>query len=212
MTRPAPNPELVRRACERRRAREALATIAADAGVTAGTVRRWMHTYGDGPAPPPILVGPAPAPPPAVVAALPAELEALAVRLDAADARLVRRAIDALAAPRGVAVDMPDPSTDTRGWIVAMIARTQASYDAAEASHNATAAKQFASALERWSKTLTQHDRAHAGVDAIVIPRGAVEERKAALAETLRRLSAEPLRCVDCGRRVRVSWAEEVSE
>jgi len=206
--RPPPNAELVRRACERRRAGESLASVARDAGVTAGTVRRWMAAYGDAPVAPPIMREAAPAPPEAVVAELPAALEALATRLAPADARLVRRAIDAIAAPRSADVDMPDPATDTRGWIVAMIARAQRSYDAAERSHNATAAKQWGATLERWSKTLAQHDRAHVDDDVVAFPAAELAAKTAALAETLRVLGAEPLRCVDCGRRVRVSWAE----
>jgi len=48
-----PNPEIVRRACERRRAGESFATIARDAGVTEATARRWYKLAGE-PAPPPL--------------------------------------------------------------------------------------------------------------------------------------------------------------
>lgn len=210
--RPPPNPELVRRACERRRAGESAASIARDAGVTESTIRRWMSLFGD-PAPvPPILAVQAPAPSDATLAELPAALAELASRLEGADARLVRRAADAIGAVPADVSDMPDPATDTRGWIIGMIARAQKSYDAAERTHNATAAKQWGATLERWSKTLAQHDRARGATDDVVIPAAQIAERERALRDVLERITAQPIWCVECGRRVRVSWAEGATE
>jgi len=111
--------------------------------------------------------------------------------------------------PPDTDIEMPDAGVDTRGWIVAMILRTQRSYDIAERSHNATAAKQFASTLERWGASLRQYDATHVTDDAIVIPRADLGERLARLRELIASLTSEPLRCADCGRRVRVSWAED---
>jgi hypothetical protein len=149
------------------------------------------------------------------------ELERVAEALDAAGgpdlARVVRRAVDALragvGAPGGGDDDLPDPSTHQREWIVAMIAKIQKSYARAEASHNATAAKQYASALERWAARLKQYDTLHASSgDVITIPRAALGARLEQMREHVRTLLAEPLRCAECGRRVRVAWADEADE
>lgn len=218
--RPPPNPEIVRRVCERRRAGESFATIARDAGVTEATARRWYKLAGE-PAPPPAIMREPPPAPPDDPGDLALELERVAEVLDAAGgpelARVVRRAIDALragvGAPGGGDDDLPDPSTHQREWIVAMIARIQKSYARAEAAHNATAAKQYASALERWAARLKQYDTLHAASgDVITIPRAALGARLEQMREHVRALLAEPLRCAECGRRVRVGWAEDADE
>jgi uncharacterized protein YciW len=116
-------------------------------------------------------------------------------------------------APGGGDDDLPDPSTHQREWIVAMIARIQKSYARAEAAHNATAAKQYASTLERWAARLKQYDTLHAASgDVITIPRAALGARLEQMREHVRALLAEPLRCAECGRRVRVGWAEDADE
>ncbi len=217
MSRAAPDPELVRRALERRRAGEAYAAIAADCGVSEGAVRAWVRRFGDiaaSPPPPPILRDPPPRPAD-TPSDLAADLERVAVALDAAGgvdfAVIVRRGRDALTALEAPVDDAaPSPGEDQRGWIVAMLARTQASYERAEASHNARAATQYASALERWARLLRQHDAVHVDDDVIVIPRAELETRLAGLRETMAALTANGPTCRVCGERIRAGWADEV--
>jgi len=207
-----PDPELVRRVCERHRGGESARQISRDAGASEATIRRWIKMVGAERPPPPIMRQPPPQLSPDSLAALPDELATLAARLDGAGATVVRRAIDALAEHAREAdeidVDAPDPDTDMRGWIVHMIHRTQRSYDLAEKSRDTTTATRLAATLEKWAKTLKQYDQSHDG-GTITIPRAALAARVQALRDTMRTLTSEPLRCADCDRAVRVSWAEE---
>ena len=221
--RPPPDPELVRRVVERRRRGDSLRVIAEDAGVCEATVRRWCAPLGrearpapppmmrPPPTPPPIMTQPPPAPSEDSEVALRTELEHLAAALDgegaAQRARVVRRALDALAtAPADDTI--PDASEDLRGWLLAMIARTQRSYERAERAGNSQSAARYAGTLERWAARLKQYDAQHADDgDAITIRRSDIAERQRAVEDMLRAMTAEPLRCTDCGRRVRASWA-----
>lgn len=107
-------------------------------------------------------------------------------------------------------ITMPDPGSDTRGWILAMIARTQRSYDRAESSRNAQAAKQYGSILERWAARLKQHDALHAqSADVIAISRADVDERMRALREKLRAATSLGCVCSKCGEAIRASWADD---
>lgn len=207
--RPPPDPELVRRVCERRRAGVSVADLARDASVSEDTIRRWVRTYGDPPPPPAILQGDI-EPPPDEAAQLAAQLGPVADALDAAGgadyALIVRRAADALRATDAVD-DAPDPADDPRGFVAWVMHRTRRSWELAERTGNATAAKQYAATLEKWMKTLKQLDAVRGG-DEIVIPRAELEERRQRLRETLAAYAAEPPRCVECNRAIRTAWAE----
>jgi hypothetical protein len=204
--RPA-DPEVIRRARERRRAGESLASIARDAGVYPSTVRAWCAADL---APAPAILASDPAAPPDSPDDLARDLAGVADVLDAAGgadlAVIVRRAIDALRA-WGAADDLPDPATDMRAWVVAMIGRAQRSYERAEAARDAVAAQRYASVLERWGKTLKQIDERAQGGDAIMIPRAELEQRRAWLRETIESYTSEPPRCAVCDRKIRASWA-----
>lgn len=201
-----PDPEIVARALARRRTGESYASIARDCGVTEGTIRRWVKLapLEASRVPPPIL---ADAPPEDLSVAL----ERIAAELDTSRAIVIRRAIDLLRATSALDEDLPDAGTDTRAWLVAMISRTQRSYLAAEQSHNAPAAKQYASVLERWAARLRQHD-AQRTDDAIVIPRAELDLRLARLREHMFALAEAGPLCASCGKRVRMSWVGESAD
>lgn len=211
MARPSPSPEVVRRALERMRGGEAVAVVAREASVTESTLRRWKRLAEEAPAPPPIMRAPPPAPPDSP-ADLAAELEHVAVALDGAGgadlARVVRRAADALRAPRPELDDiaLPDAGTDTRAYVVAMIARTQRQLAVQEATHNSRAVAQLTSALERWTRLLKQVDSLGTGDDVITIPRSELAQRVDALRGKLAALSANGPLCASCGKRVRAEW------
>jgi len=206
--RPPPEPELVRRVLERVRAGDSFRAIGRDAGISDSTVRRWARDAGAAPAPPLIMRLPPPPLSDDVRAALPAELAALAARLDAEGARVVRRAIDALAATPDRDSDAPDPTDDMRGWMVHQIRRCEHRLAVAEVSQNSMAVKQESATLEKWASSLRQLDKTR-DTDDIVIPRGALAERMARLRETVSALTTDAPRCVDCGRAIRASWADD---
>jgi hypothetical protein len=187
-----------------------VADLARDASVSEDTIRRWVRVYGEAP-PPPAILRDAPEAPPDAAADLAAQLGPVADALDAAGgadfAAIVRRAADALRASDAPS-DAPDPGEDPRGYVAWIMSRTHRSWEIAERTGNASAAKQYASALERWMKTLKQLEESR-GDDAIVIPRSELEERRQRLRETMAALTSEPLRCAECNRRIRTAWAEE---
>lgn len=216
--RPPPDPEAIRRVCERRRGGESLASIAKDFGVTEPTISRWVKQYGKGAADrlPPAMKRPPPAPadsPDELADALERVVDALS---DQSLVVVVRRVQDALRAGVGAAEDgdmPPDVSEGSLAWCAWHIQHAERQMFAAEARHDSQAARQYASNVEKWGKTYKMLEAQHAGSDGVVsISRSDVGTMREDIRALLKSYTASPPTCSECNRRIRVSWAKEDEE
>lgn len=197
------------------------AEVARQEGVTPSTISRWLRVYGGTTA-----TEAKRAKAPAAGLDLVRRLSRLAKDLETAElvdeARLIREAVDALdaaprapqGAPNGAEQDvtLPDPADGALNYLRALarlieseVHRSRMLADGKLAQHIATLGK-----LMPQIKALELAERE--GTDAIVIPRGDLEELRTKWLERSEQVLRDPPRCAECGKRLRVAEARGLYE
>jgi cysteinyl-tRNA synthetase len=103
-------------------------------------------------------------------------------------------------------------TSDTLSMLRHLINEYQGEAKRCSAAGDDANASKFARLTATLMPILARVERQGSEGDNIIIPRSQLEKRTAALRATLKKLTTDMPRCVDCDRRIRVAWADETRD